>query len=76
MVEFSHPRLLEGCLWKARVVCQRRQRGGVCEHWVGSGSAFQSMALFTLGTGVGGGIIIGELSIDVKIVPAASSGIQ
>lgn len=34
------------------------------EHWVGSGSAFHSMALFTLGTGVGGGIIIGDLSID------------
>jgi glucokinase len=34
------------------------------EHWVGSGSAYQSIALFTLGTGVGGGIILGDLSID------------
>jgi glucokinase len=34
------------------------------EFWVGSGSEFHSIALFTLGTGVGGGVIIGELSID------------
>ncbi len=34
------------------------------EFWVGSGSEFYSIALFTLGTGVGGGIIIGDLSID------------
>jgi glucokinase len=34
------------------------------EFWVGSGSEFHSIALFTLGTGVGGGVIIGDLSID------------
>jgi len=34
------------------------------EYWVGSGSDFHSIALFTLGTGVGGGVIIGDLSID------------
>jgi glucokinase len=34
------------------------------EYWVGSGSEFHSIALFTLGTGVGGGVIIGDLSID------------
>jgi glucokinase len=34
------------------------------EFWVGSGSEFGSIALFTLGTGVGGGIIIGDLSVD------------
>jgi glucokinase len=34
------------------------------EFWVGSGSKFHSIALFTLGTGVGGGIIIGGISID------------
>jgi glucokinase len=34
------------------------------EFWVGSGSEFHSIAMFTLGTGVGGGIIIGGMSID------------
>ncbi len=33
------------------------------EFWVGRGADFHSIALFTLGTGVGGGIIIGNLSI-------------
>ena len=28
------------------------------EYWVGSGAAYRSMVLFTLGTGVGGGIIV------------------
>jgi glucokinase len=31
------------------------------EFWVGSGSQYPSMVMLTLGTGVGGGIIIGEL---------------
>lgn len=30
------------------------------EYWVGAGKGFHSMVLFTLGTGVGGGIIIGD----------------
>ncbi len=34
------------------------------EFWVGSGRAFRSMILLTLGTGVGGGIIIGDHSVD------------
>lgn len=34
------------------------------EFWVGSGKMHRSMVMFTLGTGVGGGIIIGDLSID------------
>jgi len=34
------------------------------EFWVGSGRDFHSMVLFTLGTGIGCGIIIGDLSID------------
>jgi glucokinase len=33
------------------------------EFWVGSGREFQSMALFTLGTGIGCGIIIGDLVV-------------
>lgn len=34
------------------------------EYWMGTGREFHSMILLTLGTGVGGGIIIGDLSID------------
>ncbi|MCS7303637.1 MAG: ROK family protein [Thermoguttaceae bacterium] len=33
------------------------------EYWVGSGRAFHSMVLLTLGTGIGCGIIIGDLVI-------------
>lgn len=34
------------------------------EYWVGGGRAFDSIVLLTLGTGVGGGIIINDFSID------------
>jgi glucokinase len=34
------------------------------EFWVGSGRDYESLILLTLGTGVGGGIIIGNTSID------------
>ena len=34
------------------------------EYWVGAGKGAHSMVLFTLGTGVGGGIIIGDLVIE------------
>jgi glucokinase len=34
------------------------------EFWVGGGQAYDSMVLLTLGTGVGGGIIINEICID------------
>ncbi len=34
------------------------------ESWIGSGKRFDSMVMLTLGTGVGGGIIIGDVSID------------
>jgi glucokinase len=34
------------------------------EFWVGSGRDFHSLVLFTLGTGIGSGIIIGDMSID------------
>ena len=34
------------------------------EFWVGSGRDFRSMVLFTLGTGIGCGIIVGDLAID------------
>jgi glucokinase len=34
------------------------------ESWVGSGQKYDSIIMLTLGTGVGGGIIIGDLSVD------------
>src|SRR5262245_25583210 len=34
------------------------------ESWVGSGQRYHSIIMLTLGTGVGGGIIIGDLSVD------------
>ncbi len=34
------------------------------EYWVGGGSEFDSLVLLTLGTGVGGGIIVHDFSID------------
>lgn len=34
------------------------------EYWVGSGRVLHSMVLFTLGTGVGGGIVIGDLLVE------------
>ena len=34
------------------------------EYWIGSGQGFNSMVLLTLGTGVGGGIIVGDRLID------------
>ena len=34
------------------------------EFWVGKGRDFHSLVLFTLGTGIGCGIIVGDLSID------------
>jgi glucokinase len=34
------------------------------EFWVGSGRDFHSMVLFTLGTGIGSGIIIGDLCLN------------
>ena len=37
---------------------------GYGEYWVGSGKAYPSMVMMTLGTGVGGGIILGDLVVD------------
>ena len=44
------------------------------EFWVGSGRDYKSMVLFTLGTGIGGGIIIGDLSIDGEHSHGAECG--
>jgi len=37
---------------------------GFGEYWVGGGQEYPSMVLLTLGTGVGGGIIVDDLSVD------------
>jgi glucokinase len=34
------------------------------EHWAGAGKGVHSMVLYTLGTGVGGGIVIGDLVVE------------
>jgi len=44
------------------------------EYWIGSGKQYQSMILLTLGTGIGGGIIIGDKSIDGETSHGAECG--
>jgi len=44
------------------------------EFWVGTGRDHHSMVLFTLGTGVGCGVIIGDLSIDGEHSHGAECG--
>jgi glucokinase len=44
------------------------------EYWVGSGREFHSLVLLTLGTGIGCGIIIGDLSIDGENSHGAECG--
>jgi glucokinase len=44
------------------------------EFWVGSGREFTSMVLFTLGTGIGCGIIVGDLLIDGENSHGAECG--
>ena len=44
------------------------------EFWIGSGREFHSLVLFTLGTGIGCGIIIGDLSIDGENSHGAECG--
>jgi glucokinase len=44
------------------------------EFWVGSGRAFHSMVLLTLGTGIGCGIIVGDLLIDGENSHGAECG--
>lgn len=44
------------------------------EYWIGTGQQYSSMVLLTLGTGVGGGIIIGDLSIDGENSHGAECG--
>jgi glucokinase len=55
---FAH--LLEKPVWFANDA----NAAAYGEFWVGGGRDYHSMVLLTLGTGVGGGIIIGDLSVD------------
>jgi glucokinase len=66
-------RLAEAC---GRPVSFANDAGAAAfgESWVGSGRAFYSIVLLTLGTGVGGGIIIGDLSIDGENSHGAECG--
>ncbi len=56
---------------RLKVVCDRpvsfaNDAGSAAfgESWTGSGREYESIVMLTLGTGVGGGIIIGDMSID------------
>lgn len=44
------------------------------EYWVGSGRDLTSMVLLTLGTGVGGGIIVGDMAIEGEHSTGAECG--
>jgi glucokinase len=44
------------------------------EFWVGSGEDFRSMVLLTLGTGIGGGIIVNNFSLDGEHSHGAECG--
>src|SRR6202043_121985 len=44
------------------------------EYWVGAGKGTRSMVLFTLGTGIGGGIIIGDVVLEGRHSHGAELG--
>ena len=44
------------------------------EFWIGAGRELHSIVLFPLGTGIGSGIIIGDLEIDVEHSDGAECG--
>jgi glucokinase len=46
----------------------------VGEHWVGAGRGVHSLVLFTLGTGVGGGIVLGDLVLEGRHSHGAELG--
>ena len=56
--------LQEACGGKPVVFANDAGAAAYGEFWVGSGRHYESIVLLTLGTGVGGGIIIGESSLD------------
>lgn len=46
------------------------------EYWVGAGRGVQSMVLFTLGTGIGGGVILGDMILEGRHSHGAEVGHQ
>ena len=64
LVGLSDSRSREPSSGHAGHVCQRRQRGGVRRVLARRGAQFHSMVLLTLGTGIGGGIIVGDTLIE------------
>src|SRR5262249_57280890 len=44
------------------------------EYWAGAGREAHSMVMFTLGTGIGGGIILGDRIIEGEHSPGAEVG--
>ena len=56
--EFSIRDYLQNVMGKPVAFQNDANAAAMGEYWIGSGAAYQSMVLFTLGTGVGGGIII------------------
>lgn len=62
--EFPIVQRLADALGKRVVYANDAGAAAFGEFWVGGGQAFSSMVLITLGTGVGGGIIVNDMSID------------
>lgn len=62
--EFPIVQRLADALGKRVVYANDAGAAAFGEYWVGGGQAFSSMVLITLGTGVGGGIIVNDMSID------------
>jgi glucokinase len=56
--------LLSGITGKPVTLANDAGAAAFGEYWVGSGQHYESLVLLTLGTGVGGGIIIGGQSLD------------
>lgn len=55
---------LQEAIGKKVTFCNDANAAAFGEYWVGEGSRYDSMIMLTLGTGVGGGIIVGDVSID------------
>ena len=49
---------------KPVIYCNDATAAAYGEYWVGAGRQFESMVLLTLGTGLGGGIIVGDALIE------------
>lgn len=62
--EFPIQRYLEQTTGRPVAFANDANAAAFGERWVGSGREHDSVVLFTLGTGVGGGIILGDLSVD------------